>query len=61
MKIKIEDLLTYETPTIAEFISIDWMRNIVARYIGWKVDRKIKRYNKRNAREYYLRNKGFIN
>ena len=58
-KIKIEDLVTYEMPTIAEFIAIGWLQTICARYLAWKVNRKIRRYNKRIEREQYLKSKFF--
>lgn len=54
-KIKIDDLLTYEAPSIGEWISIDWIQNIIARYLARKINRKIKRYNARIKREQYIR------
>jgi hypothetical protein len=59
-KIEIKDLATYEMPTITEFISIGWLQNICASYLAWKVNKKIRRYNKRIERVKYLKEKGFI-
>lgn len=50
-----EKLLKYELPSWVEFISIDWMQTVIARYYAWKVGRKIKRYNLRLKREAFIR------
>lgn len=57
---KKEELALYETPMIAEFISNHLLQNTIAKYIAWKVNRKVKRMNLRKEREVYLRNKGLI-
>jgi hypothetical protein len=46
-----KEILKYEAPFIAEFISIGWMQDVIARYIAWKVNRKWKRYLYREDRE----------
>lgn len=46
-----KELLKYEMPTIAEFVSNDFLQNILARYLAWKVNRKMKRYKIRKLRE----------
>jgi len=53
---KKEDLLWYEAPAITEKISIDWIQNIMARYIAWKINRKWERYQKRLKRALFLEN-----
>jgi len=50
------ELVIYESPLIAEFISIGWIQNIVAYFIARKVSRKMRRYNKRKAREAFFNN-----
>jgi hypothetical protein len=50
-----QKLLTYECPTISEYISVDWMQTIIARYVAWKVNKKIRRYNKRIERMKFLK------
>ena len=55
---KKEELLKYEMPSIAEYISIAWMQKIVARYCAWKINRKWRRYENRQKREKFL--KGFM-
>ncbi len=47
-------LLLYEAPWITEFISINWVQNLVARYIAYKVNRKVKRYNFRIDRQEFF-------
>lgn len=51
---KEEELLMYEAPSITEYISIPWMQNIVARYIVWKVNRKMRRFKERNLRAKFI-------
>jgi len=50
-----KEILKYEAPFIAEFISIGWMQDVIARYIAWKVNRKWKRYLYREDREKWVR------
>lgn len=50
-----EELIQYELPGIAEYISIDWLQTIIARYSSWKINRKLRRYYKRKDREKYIR------
>lgn len=50
-----EELIKYEMPTAFEFISVGWMQNIAAWYIGHKVNRKIRRYNQRLKREEFIK------
>jgi len=42
-----EELILYEMPFFVEFISINWLQDIIARYIGWKVNRKFNRFARR--------------
>ena len=39
----------YEMPLIAEFIFIGWMQGLMGKYIARKIERKIKRFDKRIA------------
>ena len=55
---KKEELVIYECPSIAEYISFNWGQNIVGKYLSYKIKRKLKRYNKRIEREKML--KSFI-
>lgn len=55
-----EELLNYEMPTYAEYISWDWLQNIIAKRLARKINRKIKRYNTRVERIKYLKSKGFF-
>lgn len=55
-----EELIKYEMTSWAEFCSIDWIQEILARYYASKVNRKWYRYQKRLTREKYLKEKGFI-
>lgn len=52
------ELLKYETPSIAEFVSWEWLQNIISRYLAWKINRKLKRYNMRCTREEWLKSLG---
>ena len=54
------DLPKYEAPAIAEYVSIGWMQDIIARYISWKVRKKMKKYYERLGREQYLKNNKII-
>lgn len=49
-----EELLKYEMPIIAEFISIGWIQTIVAKYVAWKVHNKLIRYRERKEREVFI-------
>lgn len=51
---KKEELVIYEAPTITEFISIDWVQNLMAKYIAWTVTRKYNRYEQRLKRRELL-------
>lgn len=42
-----EELVMYELPSISEYISIGWMRTIIARYCAFKIKRKMIRYKNR--------------
>jgi len=55
LKVIIEDLVRYETPVIAEFISTGWIQDILAKHLARKVSRKIARYNKRIDRDNFLK------
>jgi len=50
----INKLLKYEMWSIAEWVSWDWLQNILARLVANKVNRKLRRYNKRTEREKYF-------
>lgn len=53
---KLKDfLLIYELPTMAEFISVGWMQQIIANHLAHKINRKMKRYNNRPFRKAELR------
>ena len=49
------DLLVYEAPTYTEFISWNWLQNIVAKILANRINRKMKRYEYRLKREKYLK------
>jgi len=49
-----KELIIYEMPSIAEFISIGWIQTIVAKYVAWKVNRKMARYAGRLIREQFI-------
>jgi len=48
-------LAYYEAPAITEFIYIKKLQDYIARYVGWKTNRKIRRYNRRKIEEKKLR------
>lgn len=50
-----EELLKYELPSISEYCDFEWMQTLVGRYSAWKVNKKIRRYNKRKEREEFIR------
>ena len=54
------DLVLYETPAIAKYISIGWIQNILAKYVAKKVNRKVKRYEDTIKTKEYLKAKGYI-
>jgi hypothetical protein len=43
-------LVEYELPVWAEYVSVDWIQTVIARYIAWKVNRKWSRLLKRRQR-----------
>lgn len=49
-----KNLVLYEMPKIAQFISNDYLQEVLAKYLILKVDRKLKRYRE------YLRLKEFV-
>lgn len=51
---KKEELIVYELPSISEYISIEFLQNMIARYTARKVNRKWSRYEKRKDRELFL-------
>jgi len=52
---KKEDLVLYEAPSITEYLSIGWMQTLCAKYIAWKVNRKLDRFEKRKERERFVK------
>lgn len=48
-------IILYDTPSIAEWISFEWGQTLVAKYLAWKVSRKLDRYLKRKKREEFIR------
>ncbi len=48
-------LVMYEMPNIAEFIPWHWLQKIVASHVAWKVNRKIKRFEKRKNMKEFLK------
>ena len=50
-----EELIKYEAPSISEWISFEWGQKIIAKYISWKINRKLRRYNKRVKIEQFLK------
>lgn len=49
-----KELLLYDTPSIAEHISWDFLQTIIAKYTAWKINRKVRRYEYRVIREKYF-------
>lgn len=47
MSLKHEFLLMYELPSITEKISNDFLQGLIASYIAWVINRKLKRFDKR--------------
>ena len=52
---EIKHLEIYEAPTISEFVGNDYLQNIIAKYIAWKINKKVARYNKRIERDRIIR------
>jgi len=52
---KKEELIKYELPSLAEFVSIGWLQTIIAWYYAKKVNRKFARYEKRLKREDWIK------
>lgn len=48
-KIVIRDLLVYESPSIAEWVSINWMQEAIGWFLARRIESKIKRYNRRKT------------
>lgn len=48
-----EELIKYEAPYIAEFVN-GWLGTLIAKYIVWKINKKLRRYNKRIEREKFV-------
>jgi hypothetical protein len=55
-----KQLLTYELPSISEYISFGWGQSIIAYFVGRKINRKLKRYNKRLEREKFVKSYNLI-
>lgn len=41
-----KELLIYEMPWYAAFVSWDWLQGVIARRVARKVNRKVARFNK---------------
>ena len=41
-------------PSVAEFVSFDCLHTIIGCYVAWKINRKMKRYQKRQNRKEFL-------
>lgn len=53
---KPEELLKYEMSSVVEYVSWDWLQEIIAKYYAKKVTRKLKRYRYRKQREVLFKN-----
>ena len=42
-----EELCLYELPTWAEFVGIGWIGDLIAKWLAWTVNRKLRRYERR--------------
>ena len=51
MKVTSEEILQYELPLITEYVSWPPLQTVIARYTAWKVNLKMKRYEKRRSRQ----------
>ena len=56
----IEFLVEYEMPKIAENISNNYLQNLLAKYTVAKVNKKLKRLKKIEARKEFLKKQGLI-
>lgn len=59
-KLDLDELIMYETPTIAEFVAWGPLARLIEVYVARKVRRKLARLQKRHYREDYLRRKGYL-
>jgi len=50
-----KDLLLYEASSITEYISWEWLQDIVARLLAMKINRKWKRYEFRVKRDRFFK------
>jgi hypothetical protein len=41
----INNLIIYETPRISKYIWFKWGQKIMAKYIMWNINKKLKKYN----------------
>jgi hypothetical protein len=41
----INNLIIYETPRISKYIWFKWGQEIMAKYIMWNINKKLKKYN----------------
>jgi hypothetical protein len=48
------ELLKYEMPSIGEYTINNFIQEIIARYLAWKINRKWKRYIIRKDREKFV-------
>lgn len=55
-----QELLKYEMPGYVEYISWNWLQNIIAKRMAKKVSYKIARYNMRKHREQWLKERELI-
>lgn len=51
---KKEELLIYEAPWYSDYISWDWLQNIIAKRLANKINRKWKRYEFRVKRNKFF-------
>jgi hypothetical protein len=49
-----EELLKYELPSYSEYISNPFLQEIVARMCARRINRKLRIYEKRKARELFF-------
>jgi hypothetical protein len=52
--VDVETLLWYELPTIAEYIWFDWGQDLMAKYVSWIINRKLKRFNRRQVTKTFF-------
>lgn len=48
------EALEYDMPSIAEYISNDFLQNVIAKYIARKVERKLARLKVRRERSKWI-------